>query len=143
MGKDYLFTNRKKSFFGNKLFYLALIMIFAFGFWMSRPADDADSPNDDVLTNVGVSSDEQEGKRDGDDNQNSVVTAKQEAYYLLKESEGQIELLHYDETGEEKLIRVTDIPYALISPSDQLEFEEGIMVKDEEELDEILQDFES
>ena len=72
-----------------------------------------------------------------------MLTKGEEAYYLLKEAEGQIELYYYDENGKEKFIRMTDIPFSLISNSDQELFRQGVVVKSESELDSILQDFES
>ena len=77
------------------------------------------------------------------EDKNDVVTKGEEAYYLLKEAEGQIELYYYDENGKEKFIRMTDIPFSLISNSDQELFRQGVVVKSESELDSILQDFES
>ena len=38
---------------------------------------------------------------------------------------------------------MTDIPFSLISNSDQELFRQGVVVKSESELDSILQDFES
>ena len=50
---------------------------------------------------------------------------------------------HYDIDGNERFIRVTDIPFPLISEADQESFTEGMVIETEEALDEILQDFES
>ena len=52
-------------------------------------------------------------------------------------------IYYYDENGKEKFIRMTDIPFSLISNSDQELFRQGVVVKSESELDSILQDFES
>ena len=66
-----------------------------------------------------------------------------EAYYLLKEAGGVVKLFYYDESGNESLIADTDIAFLLISEKDQEAFRNGIVIKDREELNELLQDFES
>ena len=134
MGRDYIFSKRRRIFAPSLLFGLALVIVFGFGMWMISP----DKNETDIAEPVEYKNDTE--KQSAKDN---VVLSDFEAYYLLKEDEGFVKLLYYDESGEELLIRVTDIPFPLISPADQAGFTEGIVIHDEDELDAILQDFES
>ena len=66
-----------------------------------------------------------------------------DGYYLVKEVDGIIKVFYYDEQGKETLVRETDIAFSLLSTSDQSLFQKGIIKHSTEELDELLQDFES
>ena len=156
--------NRRKSGYGKYLLIIpALLLIFFFGIWMN--SDDEEkviSENQEVNATVrvgetskntskktGVSSTgtsailDSEEKNSQADDKNEVLNRQTEAYYLLKEVEGRVKLFYYDEDGKETLVSETDIAYMLISENDQNLFKEGIIVKDLEELNELLQDFES
>lgn len=152
MGNRYLFGKPKKNYTTIKVIAGAAVLAVAIAVFMNLPdgrgADLSDDTN--LIANAGTSVSDRENNntdRAGSDEEanskNNVVTNGGEAYYLLKEAEGQIELYHYDENGSEKFIRMTDIPFSLISAADQELFKEGIVLKSESELDSILQDFES
>ena len=64
-------------------------------------------------------------------------------YYLIREENGLIKIYQCDEDGEEKLMRTTDISYSLLYDDDQRMFSEGVKVYTEDEVMELLQDFES
>ena len=78
---------------------------------------------------------------DYEENTNAENT--NEEYYLVIEENGLIKIYECDLDGGKKLVRTTDISYSLLYEDDQLMFSEGIMVETEDELMEILQDFES
>lgn len=65
------------------------------------------------------------------------------AYYLVKEVDGLVRIFHYDTNGNEEMIRATDIEFSLISEEDQTLFSRGIVRYTKDELNELLQDFES
>ncbi|MBQ3122756.1 MAG: hypothetical protein IJC14_01225 [Firmicutes bacterium] len=151
MGRDYLFSNKKKSVLTNKLFYIVILAVFVLGVSMLIPEKDIDKDQANDNENIIVDSetvkdndDERDflSETDEDSRIDIVVSSEYESYYLLKESEGRIELLFFDESGS-RLIKVTDIPFNLISTEDQNVFREGLKLENEEALDEILQDFES
>ena len=152
MGNRYLFGKPKKNYTTIKVIAGAAVLAVALAVFMNLPdGGDADRSDDtNLIANAGTPVSDRENnnadRADSDEEANSkndVVTNGGEAYYLLKEAEGQIELYHYDENGSEKFIRMTDIPFSLISAADQELFKEGIVLKSESELDSILQDFES
>lgn len=66
-----------------------------------------------------------------------------EEYYLVVEENGLIKIYQCDLDGGKNLVRTTDISYSLLYDDDQQMFSDGIMVDTEDELMEILQDFES
>lgn len=163
MGKDYLFSNKRRSFFRSKWLYIALIAVFVFGIWMNGDDSEKERNNgDNLAANAAISSEERNNQdkyssgnyagnntenqfKDNDDKsgKTNVITQGSDAYYILMESKGQIELHYCDGDGSVTFLKVTDIPYTLISPNDQLLFKEGVIVKSETELNRILQDFES
>lgn len=148
MGRDYLFSNKKKSFLSNKIFYIVILAVFIFGVSMLIPDKEPDADNENIIANIENGDSDNDDERnmlsqsDEDSRDDVVVSNEFESYYLLKESEGRIELLYFDETGS-RLVKVTDIPFNLISTEDQNVFREGLKLENEEALDEILQDFES
>jgi len=148
MGRDYLFSNKKKSFLSNRIFYIVILAVFVFGMSMLIPDKEPDADNENIIANIENSDSDNDDERnmlsqsDEDSRDDVVVSNEFESYYLLKESGGRIELLYFDETGS-RLVKVTDIPFNLISTEDQNVFREGLKLENEEALDEILQDFES
>ncbi len=64
-------------------------------------------------------------------------------YYLIREDNGAIKVYYCEEGKKARLIRTTDISFSLLSESDQKLFERGIVKQNEDQLSELLQDFES
>lgn len=164
-----MFTQRK-SFFKGKLFYIILLLLFAFGLWLNQPimeknpdgvntgtdypqtadkgekqGDSGDKDNYDILDNIIEKNQPVSTSESAVDTEGRPVPAEQEeqGYYLVKEVGGVIKIFYYDEDGKESLIRDTDIAFSLLSVSDQTLFQKGVIRHDPEELDELLQDFES
>ncbi|QOX62768.1 hypothetical protein FRZ06_05115 [Anoxybacterium hadale] len=165
--------SQRKSFLKGKLFYVILVGLFGFGIWLNQaPVDvkvpqeistDSDYPtstqgavnqgnkNDyDILDNIigknNITSPGEQNNTETNSDSDSGTPAdetKKQGYYLLKEVDGVIKVFYYDEQGKEKLIRTTDIAFSLLSVGDQELFQKGIIKNNEEELNELLQDFES
>jgi len=158
--------NQRKNFFKGKLFYIVLIGLFAFGIWLNQPLADKNSPDevktgsDYQIATEGAAS--QKGSDSSDIMQNIIgnntaispsETKTEEdpnsgeqsgkGYYLVKEIDGIIKIFYYNEEGKESLIRETDIAFSLLSVADQALFQKGVIKHTPEELDELLQDFES
>ncbi|MCG8482658.1 MAG: hypothetical protein MJA31_05070 [Clostridia bacterium] len=66
-----------------------------------------------------------------------------EPYYLIQEKDGKIYIYEFDEAGNKKMIQETSINFNFLSEVDQDYFREGIIKYDIEEVQELLQDFES
>lgn len=162
--------SQKRSFFKGKLFYIVLIGLFAFGMWINQPLTNKNAPDDvstdtnytattnsavnqsgdkntnyDIMDNIiGKDAPATQGgvvdKTTAGDNRENTPT---KAYYLVKAVDGVIKIFYYDEQGKESLIRETDIAFSLLSVGDQKLFQKGIIKHSEDELNELLQDFES
>lgn len=85
------------------------------------------------------------GENGLDENSTDVQSVEKQTkeQYLVKEVDGVIKVYHYDSNGKEKLIKTTDIDYSFLTKEDQKLFKKGIVKNSREELDELLQDFES
>lgn len=149
----FMFT-RKKSLIERKGFYIALVAILGIGYLitsiLTSPEEPAESEN--ISANVSHtakqnSNDSEKVLKNNDSNldniENNVQENQSSEYYLVKESDGIIKVYQYDENGKESLLRTTDILFSLLSEEDQNLFSEGVVVKTENELLELLQDFES
>jgi hypothetical protein len=153
--------NQRKSFFKGKLFYIILLALFVFGIWLNQAPIVDDSP-EDVNTDTGYSSSTDDAVNPGNGsydilenivgkNQTPTPGGLEEAagepadsgYFLVKEVDGIIKIFYYDEEGKESLIRDTDIAFSLLSVADQEFFRKGVIKYTPEELNELLQDFES
>ena len=158
--------NQRKSFFKGKLFYIVLLALFAFGIWVNQAPIDKDSP-DDVKADSNYPATTNDALNQGDDEYYDIMDniigndnigtpndtgtdvgtspdeSTNEGYYLVKEVDGVIMIFYYDEEGKESLIRETDIAFSLLSIADQALFQKGVIKHSSEELNELLQDFES
>lgn len=75
--------------------------------------------------------------------QKEIRPETKERFYLLKESNGKVDVYYYEDRGEPVFVKNTEIEFSLLSNEDQAMLTEGIMIETEEELRELLQDFES
>ena len=149
--------SRKKKMWQRKEVYagigVAALSVFSLSLLFDTPEEvPLDNENSSEISQAVVKKSKSESKDYEDDssvrNSQDVDEDKQyyesDEYYLIKEENGLIKIFQWDEeTEEEKLIRTTDISYSLLYEDDQEMFAEGIKVETEEELMEILQDFES
>ena len=165
--------NQRRSFFKGKLFYIILLALFGFGLWLNQAPAMQNPPNEvnaetdypattgDAATQGDNGSSTSGGSYDimdsiigkgqtvtpagAETGQAAVDPTKPEdiGYYLVKEVDGIIKVFYYDEEGKESLIRDTDIAFSVLSTADQRLFQKGVIKHTPEELDELLQDFES
>ncbi len=157
--------NQRKGFKG-KLFYMILLVLFAFGIWLNQapaeqnisddvkagtdypvPTGDALNPNDEnynIMDNIiGNGNKVTPGSAEIVEIESTTGEQAARGYYLVKENDGLIKIFYYDENGKESLIRITDIAFSLLSVADQALFQRGVIKHNAEELNELLQDFES
>ncbi len=130
---------RKTSYWKSLSVFAAVVLLLLLGFFMNQPESENADLNPDINANAHAGSSEDDEKSP----KNDVLEDGEKAYYLLKEEDGLVELYYCDAEGNKELIRTTDIPFQLISEQDQAQFHTGIKVQNEEELDNLLQDFES
>ena len=87
------------------------------------------------------SSDDEE--KDQSAGEKNIISEKGASYYLVKSVDGRIKVFFVNEEGEKVELETTEIVYELLSTSDQKLFDEGVTLNSQEELDVLLQDFES
>ena len=75
--------------------------------------------------------------------QKDNISGDSESYYLVKKAGDAIKVFFVDHSGNELELETTDIMYEMLSYDDQVLFEKGYIVKNQEELAVLLQDFES
>lgn len=158
--------SQKKSFFKGKIFYVLLLGLLVFGYWINQAPDTMEEANGisaggshpattkggldasggyDIMDNIigGTTSKDGEEKDVDGTETTGPGEDKSKGYYLVKEVGGVIKVFYYDEEGKEKLLRTTDIAFSLLSIVDQDLFQRGVIKHSIDELDELLQDFES
>ena len=64
-------------------------------------------------------------------------------YYLIKEVNGEIQVYCVNRDGTESLFWNTEIPFSLLSETDQKLFSKGLEISSQADLEELLQDFSS
>lgn len=167
MHNQNLFSKKKNSFIKPILITFGVILLLGFGFWINN--DISDEKDNVVVGNSKDTNSEIEKKIDKEpitkdlaaskesnvqetkeknpleinDEDEDMIEKASKAYYLVKEVDGLVKIFYYSASGEEKLIRITDITYSLLSEPDQQLFETGIIKYSIDELNELLQDFES
>lgn len=157
--------SQRKSFLKGKLFYIILLALFAFGIWVNQAPIENDSPDGvkadtkypvtsddalnqgdngyyDIMDNI-IGNDNLDTPDDPGTDVETTDESEKKGYYLVKEVDGVIMIFYYNEEGKESLIRETDIAFSLLSIADQALFQKGVIKHSSEELDELLQDFES
>lgn len=159
--------SQRKSFLKGKLFYIILLGLFSFGIWLNQApivpnsADDIHTDSNYPVSTNGAVDQENKGNYDIMDNiiggkhilspegvdisdtpgnQNDATNS---GYFLVKEVDGIIKIFFYDEKGKESFIKETGIAFSLLSVADQALFQKGVIKHTSDELDELLQDFES
>lgn len=157
--------SQRKSFLKGKLFYIILFVLFAFGIWLNQAPVEQENPDEVSSTDKSYADTAYDESESGSYNIMDNIIGNHEAvseggventdtvsgpgdpdhsgYYLVKEIDGIIKIFYYDEEGKETLIRETDIAFSLLSIADQAFFQKGVIKRTSEELDELLQDFES
>ena len=92
------------------------------------------------------SPDEESGTEDFAENpsvEDSDMHVQNPSYYLVKRAGDQIAVFFCEGDGTMVQLETTEILYELLGTEDQKLFDEGIPVKNQEELSALLQDFES
>ena len=160
--------SQRKSFLKGKLFYIVLLGLFAFGIWLNQAPIEKNTPDDvnadsnypssntdntsnqsdkgsyDIMENIiGNEPKSTSGGIAAPTESDDSTANADSGYYLIKEVDGVIKVFFYNDQGKESLVKETDIAFSLLSTADQALFQKGIIKHTAEELDELLQDFES
>ena len=142
--------SQRKSFWKRRWFLIAVVVILGAGYWFSQ----GDRFPSDVDTPLGEEVDQRVEAQPGTSHTGTAQVGEdiaittpdttepvEENFFLVKEIDGVIEVYYYDGEGEPTFVKSTDIAFSLLSEVDQTMFSEGVLIKTEEELHELLQDF--
>ena len=105
-----------------------------------RPEDIPEEFSEDVKdSNAGILLEPEENLSENEENS---MNPDNTSYYLVKRTGEQIAVFFCDSRGNMVQLETTDILYEMLGPNDQKLFDQGIQVKNQEELGTLLQDFE-
>lgn len=154
--------SQRKSFFRRNVYFFVVIGILCLGYIVNKiPFEDLSIGNEIESANENVAvaqSSSDENNKNGSSNSNNyqgedgeiknpqtqqVIEDSKSEYYLVKSFDGIVKIYHYDCTGKEEMLKETDISFELLSKEDQELFKQGIIIKNEEELQSLMEDFES
>ena len=144
---------RKRRFYEKKSFYAAVLSAFAvalvFGLWSEDSAVEGQEENPvdhQVMSGEIPSSSLGLAEFEAPDvtGEESQETGRrlQEGYFVVEE-EGYIRIYQVDGQGKQSLVRTSELRFDLLSREDQDMFRSGVELRDEDQLMELLQDFES
>ncbi len=102
-----------------------------------------DDTSDADITDDDISEDDISEEDNFPPEQKDNISGGSESYYLVKKAGDVIKVFFVDHSGNELELETTDIMYEMLSYDDQVLFEKGYIVKNQEELAVLLQDFES
>ena len=146
--------SRKRRFYEKKTFYAAVLtafsLVLSFGLWfngdigsepgteiLEEPQTDSKSDSDTAAENVASS------KADVAVSGAEVVDRPLNEGYFVVEEDGYVRIYQVDKAGEKSLVRTSEILFDLLSSEDQEMFQMGVELQNEDQLMELLQDFES
>ncbi len=126
--------SRKRHFYEKKTFYAAVFtaftLVLSLSLWMSgEPLTESD-PVDQTIDQAVITG-------------QGAVQKPIKPEYLVVEEDQYIKVYFTDENGVKNLIRTTDISFDLLGAEDQELFRSGVRLENEDQLMELLQDFES
>ncbi|MGI6752488.1 MAG: hypothetical protein ACOX4U_07800 [Anaerovoracaceae bacterium] len=131
--------SKRKSFWRGKWYFLLIIGLLGLGYWFNGGFNKEESnmiPDTSAAVRQSTTDYASQNSSRNDDDTN-------EPYYRVIEEEGFIKIYFCDEKGIEKFVKDTDINFDMLNESDQDLFKGGLIVRNKDELDELLQDFES
>lgn len=154
--------SRKRRFYEKKSFYAAVVTafvaVFAFGLWFNgEPASDPKQQTEkvpDVMEEAqasvrGLSEKKQDDQGDVEQNPDVAVSGAEvlnrplnQGYFVIEE-DGYIHIYQVDAQGNKAVLRTSEILFDLLSAEDQEMFRLGVELENEDQLMELLQDFES
>lgn len=140
--------NQRKRFFQNRWFLFGLVLLVGIGFWLNQANNrqESETPQVETAQTNEPGEESQETTTNGSiakpDPLNTPAASNADTpYFLVRVENGTISIYFCNENGDQTFVRHTDIEYALLSQTDQILFQKGIIAKNEEDLLELLQDF--
>lgn len=149
--------SRKRHFYEKKTFYVAVVsamsLVLSLGFWMgddsfNQVKPDLDQEQVEQPQNLDSDQPVMSGQVDqnigqaGITGHGAVEIPESTEYYVVEEDQ-LIKVYLLKNGGVKQLVRTSEISFDLLSAEDQTMFRLGVHLETEEQLMELLQDFES
>lgn len=149
--------SRKRHFYEKKTFYVAVVsamsLVLSLGFWMgddsfNQVKPDLDQEQVEQPQNLDSDQPVMSGQVDqnigqaGITGHGAVEIPESTEYYVVEEDQ-LIKVYLLKNGGVKQLVRTSEISFDLLSAEDQAMFRLGVHLETEEQLMELLQDFES
>ena len=149
--------SRKRHFYEKKTFYVAAVsalsLVLSLGFWMGEDSFNQVKPDrDEEQVEQPQNLDSDQPVMSGQVDQNigqagitghgAVEIPERTEYYVVEEDQ-LIKVYLLKNGGVKQLVRTSEISFDLLSAEDQAMFRLGVHLENEEQLMELLQDFES
>lgn len=149
--------SRKRHFYQKSTFYAAVLTAFsmalALSFWMGgdpRLMDEVTEGKDQEKNPAVIQQDQQVSSQQVQTNigqagitGEKVIGPVQKQGFFVVEEDRYIRIYHVGPDGTRTLVRTADILFDLLAQEDQALFQNGVFLENEEQLMELLQDFES
>ena len=143
-----MFSKRKRNY--TLFVYIALIitscMLIAAILWPEKPEidkDDSFGPVQEVQKEQKVDSNDDKNKDIAKSETETNTSNKNESYYIVLKEGVAVSVFFVDSKGDKIKLEDTEILYDLLTVEDQQRFDKGIVIKNQEQLASLLQDYES
>lgn len=139
-------NNRKKKLRNRVIIAAACVFVMTLGIWLNY-TNNEDTTTEDVANQivVGEAEKEETNIKEKDKEENNVAEPDDNnvpTTYLIKEEDGVVKV-YLRNNGKEELYLITSIPFDLLSESDQIMFQEGVILDTEDDLGRFLENFDS
>lgn len=132
--------SKRRSFWRGKWYFLLIVGLLGLGYWFNEGFT-KEKTNLGPDTSTAVRQPSSNGTIEKDKTREEKENS--ERFYKIIEENGLIKIYYCDDSGRQDFVKNTEISFSMLSETDQDLFRKGVIIKSKEELDELLQDFES
>ncbi len=134
-----MFSRKKKNYriFVTAALIICICVLIVALLWPKAPNQEINNP-----TNTEYSQNVEETPVMNPQKQEESTPTSNQTYYIVKKYGDVISVFFITEDGTQVKLEDTEIVYEVLPPEDQANFDKGIVVEEQEDLNTLLQDFE-
>ena len=134
-----MFSRKKKNYriFVTAALIICICVLIVALLWPKAPNQEINNP-----TNTEYSQNVEETPVMNPQKQEESTPTRNQTYYIVKKYGDVISVFFITEDGTQVKLEDTEIVYEVLPPEDQANFDKGIVVEEQEDLNTLLQDFE-
>lgn len=134
-----MFSRKKKNYriFVTAALIICICVLIVALLWPKAPNQEINNP-----TNTEYSQNIEETPVMNPQKQEESTPTSNQTYYIVKKYGDVISVFFITEDGTQVKLEDTEIVYEVLPPEDQANFDKGIVVEEQEDLNTLLQDFE-